>query len=85
MLHCKDKHILGKPNEGFHKHYFGFAFGDLVATVIFAFMLMLIIKRYIKSISHSLLFGIILLILLIIAEYLHYIFCLRDNFLCASI
>jgi hypothetical protein len=78
---CQYKHILGKPNEGFHKHYFGFAIFDLIATVIAAFLLMLYFKNkttLFGNLSHSLIFGIILLILLIIAEYLHIIFCIKE-------
>lgn len=73
---CQYKYILGEPNKGVHTHYFGFAIGDLIGTVIIAFIIMLYSKQYFSSISHSLLFGIILLVLLLIAEYLHHKFCL---------
>lgn len=75
-LYCKYKYLLGVPNIGFHKHYFGFAIFDLIGTIIIAFIIMLLIKKKINNISHSLLFGIILLLLLIVAEYLHKKVCL---------
>ena len=71
---CQYRNILGEPGKGIHTHYFGFAIFDLIATIILAFILMLYVKKY-TTMSHSLTFGIILLILLIIAEYLHKIFC----------
>jgi hypothetical protein len=76
MSFCKYKYILGKPNEKFHTHYFGFAIGDLIGTILISFIIMLYIRKYFISISNSLLFGIILLIILVIAEYLHHKFCL---------
>jgi len=57
-----------------HVHVFGFAIFDLILTVIAAFVAMLVIRKYVTGvsvISHSLLFGIILLVLLCIAEYVH--------------
>jgi hypothetical protein len=77
-MYCEYKDILGTPNEGFLKHYFGFAIFDLIGTVIIAFILMIVLRKNVNrivDISNSLLFGIILLILLIIAEWLHHIFC----------
>jgi hypothetical protein len=77
MSFCQYKYILGKPNEGLHTHVFGFAIGDLLMTMILAFIIMEYVKQNITStISHSLLFGIILLILLLISEYLHHMVCL---------
>ncbi len=75
---CQYKYSLGIPNQGFHKHYFGFAVGDLLLTIIGAFGIMLFLKKYISVVSHSLLFGIILLVLLLIYEYLHKKVCLID-------
>lgn len=74
---CQYSNILGEPGKGFHTHYFGFAIFDLVMTIIVAFILMLYFKKY-TNMSHSLTFGIILLILLIIGEYLHKIFCITS-------
>lgn len=76
MNFCQYKYNLGVPNRGFHKHYFGFAIGDLIATIIVSFIIMLYIKDKFQNISHSLLFGIVLFILLLIAEYLHKSVCL---------
>ena len=76
---CEYKNILGDPNKGFHTHYFGFAIMDLVGTIIIAFLIMLYYKKkYKTNLSHSLVFGIILLILLLIAEYLHKLFCIIE-------
>ena len=61
---CKYKHALGVPNQGFHKHIFGFAIFDLILTIIIAFVIMLFTKKYFDTISHSLLFGIIITIFL---------------------
>jgi len=76
MAFCEYKNILGEPNKGFHIHFFGFALFDLIGTIIITFILMLASKQYFNNISHSLLFGIILLILLVIGEYLHHLFCI---------
>jgi hypothetical protein len=76
MNFCQYKYSLGIPDKGIHKHYFGFAIGDLIATIIISFVIMLYTKNKIPKISHSLLFGIILLMLLIIAEYMHKLVCL---------
>lgn len=76
---CKYKNILGKPNTGLHKHLFGFAIGDLLLTILLSFIIMLYLKKFVSKISHSLLFGIILLVLLLIAEYIHYIFCINKK------
>jgi hypothetical protein len=73
---CKYKYALGVPNQGLHKHIFGFAIFDLILTIIIAFIIMLFTKKYFDNISHSLLFGILLLIILIIAEYIHHKVCL---------
>jgi hypothetical protein len=76
LSHYKDS--LGEPNKGFHTHFFGFAIGDLLATIAIAFLITLYIKQYV-DISHSLLFGIILLILLLVAEYLHKLFGVKND------
>lgn len=73
---CKYKNIVGEPNKGFHVHIFGFAIFDLLATMLIAFFIMLFLKLFVTSVSHSLLFGIILLVLLIIAEVTHKLFCI---------
>ena len=74
---CQYKYMLGYPNKKFHKHFFGFAIGDLILTVIISFMIMLGIRSYVNFISNSLLFGIVLLVLLFVGELLHYKFCLK--------
>lgn len=74
---CVYKNILGEPGKGIHTHYFGFAIFDLVMTVIIAFILMLYLKKYV-NISHSLTFGIILMIMLLFAEYIHKFFCIIE-------
>lgn len=76
MKFCEYKYLLGFPNKGLHTHYFGFAIMDLIMTIIVAFIMMLYFKKYINRVSHSLLFGIILLILLIAGEFIHKKVCL---------
>jgi len=34
MSLCKYKDSLGKPNEGFHKHFLGIAIMDVLATIL---------------------------------------------------
>jgi hypothetical protein len=76
MSSCRYKYYFGIPNEGFHKHYFGFAIADLIITMIVSFIIMIYIKHKFTTISHSLLFGIVLLIFLLLGEYLHKTVCL---------
>ena len=74
---CNYKELLGIPGQGIHKHYFGFAVADLIFTIIIAFIIMLLIKKYTNNtMSHSMIFAIILFILVLIAEYFHKLFCI---------
>lgn len=75
---CKYSKSLGEPNVGLHKHYFGFAIFDLIGTMIISFILTYVVKKYIRNISFSLIFSIILLVLVAIAEYLHNLFCIYN-------
>lgn len=36
---CKYRDALGKPNEGVHKHVYGIAINDLLATVLVTFLI----------------------------------------------
>lgn len=63
---CPYSDIAGKPGKGFHVHFFGIAIFDLLGTILLS-----IIFSYLFSFPA----WIILIILLIIAEILHYIFC----------
>lgn len=70
---CKYKNIFGKPNEGAHKQrIFGFALVDTVGTIIIS----LIISKY-----YNINFYKTLLVLFIIAEISHYIFCVDTAFI----
>ena len=64
---CKYKNIFGKPNEGVHEHkIFGISTVDTVCTIILAFII-----YYYFNID----FWTILIGLFILAELLHYLFC----------
>jgi hypothetical protein len=67
MRLCKYKNIFGIPNTGFHSYrLFGIAIGDLVGTVGIAYL----IHKY-----YNINFYKILVILLLLGEFMHYIFC----------
>ncbi len=73
MSLCQYKNIFGAPNEGVHSHRFaGFAIVDIVATILLA----MIISKYAKSN-----FLKTLLIIFIIAQIFHYLFCVETAFL----
>ncbi len=67
---CKQKNLLGKPNKGFHKHVFGIAIFDLLATILVAVLL-----SWWKKWN----FFIVFLILMIIAIIVHRIFCVNTT------
>jgi len=70
---CKYKNIFGKPNEGVHKsRIFGLALVDTVGTIIISF----IIAKY-----YNINFYKTLLVVFIIAEISHYIFCVDTAFI----
>jgi hypothetical protein len=64
---CPYKYILGIPNKGVHQYrIFGFALLDIIGTIIGAAILSYFFKwSYFKT----------LILLFILAEFLHYIFC----------
>jgi len=67
MRLCKYKNIFGIPNTGFHSYrLFGIAIGDTLGTIIIGFL----IHKY-----YNIDFYKILIILFIIAELLHWLFC----------
>lgn len=68
---CKYKNILGVPGKGFHKHFgVGFAILDLLATIIIAYVLSKIIgKSFLK----------VFLSIMIIATFLHWLFCVKTK------
>lgn len=70
-LLSKYKNILGEPGKGFHRHFsFGFAILDLIATIILA----LVITKYKYGKITFSKFGIVFLVLMVIAIFLHAIF-----------
>lgn len=70
---CSYKNSLGKPGEGFHQsRILGFALYDIIGTIIIAFII-----GYISNIS----FWITFLLLFIVAQILHYIFCVDTEFI----
>ena len=68
---CKYKDILGVPGKGFHKHYgFGFAILDLIVTILIAYGLSRMIgKSFLK----------VFIILMLIAIFLHWLFCVKTK------
>jgi hypothetical protein len=70
MSLCKYKNILGKPNEGAHKHFLGIAITDVVFTIILAVIIWKITKIG---------FWIILLSLFLLGIILHRIFCVNTT------
>lgn len=73
MRLCKYKNIFGVPNQGVHKLRIGpFAFVDLVGTLVVAGII-----GYIFNVDVLLTF----IILFIIAQFLHWLFCVNTAFL----
>lgn len=64
--------LLGKPNEGFHRHVFGFAIMDVLGTMAIAYL----IAKY-KKYSFIQTF----LVLFLIGELFHLAFGVRTAFL----
>lgn len=68
---CNYKDILGLPGKGLHRHFgFGFAILDLVGTILIAYIISLIFKQSIWK---------IFLVLMIIAIFLHWLFCVKTR------
>lgn len=64
---CQYKDIFGKVNEGVHKYkIFGISIVDTLATLIVAFLISIIFKYN---------FLVVFLILFVIGEFFHFIFC----------
>ena len=64
---CQYKDIFGKPNEGIHQYrLFGIAIVDLIATIAAA----ILIGKWLETS-----WLLVLVILLIIGELLHMMFC----------
>jgi|688.fasta_scaffold1010800_1 hypothetical protein len=70
MSLCKYRDVLGKPKQGFHKHFLGVAIGDLVGTIL---VCVLIWKIFHVN------FWLVLLIALLLGIILHRIFCVNTT------
>lgn len=71
-MFCKYNNLLGEPNKGAHKaRVFGFARNDILLTLILTIIICLIFKTN---------FIITLLVLFIIGELLHVLFCVNTKF-----
>lgn len=69
---CQNSDIFGKSGEGLHSYRLGpFAAVDLILTVIVAILISFIVDSSILK---------IFIILWIIAEILHKIFCIKTTF-----
>jgi hypothetical protein len=74
MLLCQYRDLFGKPNQGFHAKRLGpFALWDIVATILVAYVLSKMMKR--TSFLRT------LVILFILAEILHWLFCVDTGFM----
>lgn len=73
MLFCKYKNIFGEPNKGVHKpKILGFAIIDIIGTIILAIIVAKIFRAsFIKT----------LIILFVIGEVLHWLFCVDTAFI----
>jgi len=69
---CKYKDILGKVNKGIHSYrIFNIAIGDVILTILGAFIIHLFTPSYN--------FYLILLLLFILGIILHRIFCVKTT------
>jgi hypothetical protein len=64
--------LLGRPNEGFHKHFFGIPIGDVIGTIVVCWGL---------SWYFNWTFWKVLLIAFVLGEVLHWIFGVKTAFL----
>lgn len=73
MIFCKYKDIFGVPGEGVHKkRIFGMAAVDLIGTILLSIILAYLLKKNVL---------LVFLIVFIIGEILHYLFCVETAFL----
>lgn len=76
---CKYKDIFGKPGQGIHStRIFGYAFYDIVFTIIFSFMITYL--NVFKFKNKSITFWVVLTSLLILGTLLHILFCVDTAF-----
>jgi hypothetical protein len=86
---AKYKFVLGIPNKGFHKKRIGpYALNDMLGTIFIAIILTFVFKplKYINKqniLYNNYIYNLIInfLILFIIGEILHYLFCLDTAFI----
>lgn len=71
----KYKDIFGKPNENLHTHFLNIAIFDLVLTILFAFIITLIINFTFWN------FIIIFIIIFSIGQLFHFIFGVQTSFI----
>jgi hypothetical protein len=68
---CPYKFIFGKPKEGIHSYrIFDFAIADVLQTLIFSYILSLIIKEDFKLIT---------IIMFLLGIILHRLFCVETT------
>ena len=71
MRICEYKDIFGAPNTGLHSYrFYDIAIVDVIMTILLAYFI-----HYTININ----FTITLLVLFIIAEILHYMFCVETT------
>jgi TM2 domain-containing membrane protein YozV len=67
---CKYSTLLGTPGEGIHKHYFGFAVADILATLIVAEIISYVFQWN---------FIVVLFALVLTGIVVHRILCVRTE------
>ena len=81
MALCQYKNMFGAPGTGAHKYRFlGVAIVDTVATIVAAVLIWAALKYYqtkslIPIASDVALFFTILIILFVLGEFMHWLFC----------
>jgi predicted membrane-bound spermidine synthase len=82
MSLCEYSDILGKPNEGMHSYsIFDLAIFDILGTFVIALLFAFIfLPNKIRS-NFIVTFFFSLILMFIVAELLHYSFCVNTRFL----
>jgi hypothetical protein len=74
---CKYKDLLGKPNQGFHKHILGIALFDVIGTLVISFIIYKLPLWSEKPTKKF--FFIIFISVFLLGIILHRIFCVNTT------
>jgi hypothetical protein len=72
---CPYRDVLGKPNEGFHKHFLGIAINDVIGTILIGILIWFILDKT----SHHVDLWKIEVFLFLLAIVLHRMFCVNTT------